>query len=74
MSSTDALLRELHETLLRTLLDRIKNGEEVKPADLEVARKFLADNGIDADAQRSSGLQTLTKSVVDNLPFTDSKH
>lgn len=72
--SADDLLKRLHEKLLQKLLDRLDAGEDVKPADLEVARKFLADNGIDADAMRNPGMGQLTKSVVDNLPFTDTAH
>lgn len=71
MSDTDDLLRELHEVTLRNLLSRIKNGEEVKAADLEVARKFLADNGVNADVKNSAPLKQLRSSVLDNLPFSE---
>jgi hypothetical protein len=71
VSLTDDLLRDLHDALLKNLLARIKSGEEVKAADLEVARKFLADNGVNADAERNHGLKTLNTGVLANLPFTE---
>ncbi|MCQ4158751.1 hypothetical protein NON00_02265 [Roseomonas sp. GC11] len=70
MSYTDDLLADLHAALLRDLLRRIQSGEEVKPADLEVARKFLADNKVTADLLKSREGRTLTSAVA-NLPFTD---
>lgn len=74
MSGTDDLLRDLHNAVLKTLLERIQNGEEVKAADLEVARKFLADNGVNADADRSPALTALKGTVLANLPFTDKRN
>jgi hypothetical protein len=71
--SMDDLLRELHEESIRLLLKRIRSGEDVKAADLEVARKFLADNGVNADIDRNPGLQKLKSSVLDKLPFTDER-
>lgn len=71
--SMDAMLRRLHEAAIRSLLARIESGEDVKAADLEVARKFLADNGVNADADRNPALGRLKKTVLDNLPFTDEK-
>ena len=57
-------LKELHDVLTQQLLDRVKS-EDAKASDLNVARQFLKDNGIEALPVDNSPL----KSLVDELPF-----
>ena len=59
-------LEDLHELVADTLLDRINNGEAT-PADLNVARQFLKDNGIDAMPEKTSPMFNLALA----LPFQD---
>ena len=57
-------LKELHGVLAEELLKRVKDPE-AKASDLNVARQFLKDNGIEAIPVDNSPL----KSLVDELPF-----
>ena len=61
---SDKKLTELHTRLAERLLERIKDPD-VKASDLNVARQFLRDNGIDAVPTEGSPLQRL----ADELPF-----
>ena len=61
---SDTKLRELHGILAEKLLEKVKDPE-CKSADLNVARQFLRDNGIDAVPTEGSSLQRL----ADELPF-----
>ena len=61
-------LKELHEVLATELLKRVKDPE-AKSADLNVARQFLKDNGIDAVPVDNSPLEKLMK----ELPFEEKK-
>lgn len=54
------LLKQLHEGVGRALLERIQSGE-ANAADLNVARQFLKDNGIDASVRASEPLLNLAK-------------
>lgn len=56
----DQLLAALHEGVGRSLLERIQSGE-ANAADLNVARQFLKDNGIDASIKSSEPLLNLAK-------------
>ena len=60
----DALFSALHKALADDLLKRIQSGEATA-ADLNVARAFLKDNGVDAVPAQGSPLGNL----VGNLPF-----
>ena len=60
----DDTLKELHTRLAERLLDRIKEPD-VKASDLNVARQFLRDNGIDCVPTEGSPLHKL----ADELPF-----
>ena len=64
----EKVLDELHETLATTLLEKVKS-EDVKASDLNVARQFLKDNGIEGLPTDNSSL----KSLVDELPFTEEE-
>ena len=61
-------LKQLHSILAEQLLKRIKE-EDVKASDLNVARQFLKDNGIEAIPTDNSPL----KSLVDELPFNSEE-
>ena len=50
------------------LLDKVKDPE-VKSSDLNVARQFLKDNGIDAVPVDDSPLQKL----LDEMPFDEKR-
>jgi hypothetical protein len=63
---TDNKLKDLHNLLAEKLLDRVKDPE-VKASDLNVARQFLKDNGIDALPVDESPL----KKLMEELPFNE---
>ena len=46
MEDNKKALESLHTVLVQELLDRIRAGD-AKPSDLNVARQFLKDNGIE---------------------------
>lgn len=54
------LLNQIHTVLAETLFDKIKNGTATS-TDLNVARQFLKDNGIDCVPQASEPLLNLAK-------------
>ena len=62
----DKVLHELHIELAQTLLDRVRSGE-AKASDLNVARQFLKDNGIEGLPVENTPL----KDLVDELPFEE---
>ena len=64
MKDNKKALESLHTALVQELLDRIRTGD-AKPSDLNVARQFLKDNGIEAIPVDNSPL----KALVDELPF-----
>ena len=64
MSLKEKKLEHLHSELTDKLLEKIKDPE-VKASDLNVARQFLKDNGIEAIPVDNSPL----KALVDELPF-----
>jgi hypothetical protein len=66
--ATTELLDSLHGELARQLTARIKSGEATA-SDLNVARQFLKDNGIDAVPREASPLTELAKS----LPFPSAE-
>tara|TARA_R100001082_G_scaffold73392_1_gene42160 strand:+ start:443 stop:652 length:210 start_codon:yes stop_codon:yes gene_type:complete len=57
-------LETLHNKLAEDLLLRIESGE-ASSAELNVARQFLKDNGIDSSLQQDNPLINLAKT----LPF-----
>ena len=64
----DQKLKELHGVLAQELLKRVKDPE-AKASDLNVARQFLKDNGIEALPVDNSPL----KALVDELPFDNEE-
>tara|TARA_R100000773_G_scaffold22812_1_gene20082 strand:- start:3710 stop:3913 length:204 start_codon:yes stop_codon:yes gene_type:complete len=59
---------KLHKVLAEQLLARVESGEATA-SELNVARQFLKDNGIDGTVEQSDPLANLTKI----LPFTDKE-
>ena len=57
-------LKELHAVLAEKLLEKVKSSDATA-SELNVARQFLRDNGIDAVPTEGSSLQRL----ADELPF-----
>ena len=66
MINKEKQLEQLHSELTQKLLEKIRDPE-VKASDLNVARQFLKDNGVESIPIDNSPL----KSLVDELPFTD---
>ena len=56
-------LESLHSVLTRVLLDRVKSPA-AKAGDLNVARQFLKDNGIECIPTEKNGLED----IMNNLP------
>ena len=56
-------LEDLHSTLTDVLIDRVKSGD-AKAGDLNVARQFLKDNGIQCIPTEKNGLED----IMNNLP------
>lgn len=61
-------LEELHRLLAEEFVRRIRSGE-ASPADLNAARQFLRDNGIDATPNEANPLFNLAMA----LPFNSEK-
>jgi len=61
---SDKKLKELHEVLAEKLLEKVKSSDATA-SELNVARQFLRDNGIDAVPTEGSPL----KKLIDELPF-----
>ena len=59
-------LENLHSELTQKLLDKIRSPE-VTASELNVARQFLKDNGVESIPIDHSPL----KSLVDEMPFSD---
>lgn len=64
-------LEELHGLVARELAKRIRAGEWTA-ADMNVARAFLKDNGIESLLTPENPLGQLKGAVTDNLPFPDA--
>ena len=64
MDEKDRILSDLHKAVAEDLLNRVLSGE-ANAAELNVARGFLKDNGIDATASQREPMANLAKS----LPF-----
>lgn len=60
--------KQLHKVLAEQLLARVESGEATA-SELNVARQFLKDNGIDGTVEQSDPLASLVKV----LPFTDKE-
>ena len=60
-------LKELHAVLAEKLLAKVK-APDAKSSDLNVARQFLRDNGIDAVPTEGSSLDKLVKELPFDVP------
>ena len=60
-------LNNLHSALTDTLLDKVTSGD-AKAGDLNVARQFLKDNGIECIPTENNKMDDLMK----NLPDLDA--
>ena len=65
MSEKEKKLEDLHTALTDVLLQKV-TGDDVKASDLNVARQFLKDNGIEGLPVDNSNLRQL----VDELPYS----
>ena len=57
-------LESLHSVLTSVLLDRVKSPA-AKAGDLNVARQFLKDNGIECIPTENNGMEDLIKNLPD---------
>ena len=78
MNMTDTNLRDLHGLLADELANRIRSGEAA-PSDLNVARQFLKDNGIESLPVDDSPLKSLLETLPDpnqvqEFPTQDIPH
>jgi len=64
MEDNKKALESLHTVLVQELLDRIRAGD-AKPSDLNVARQFLKDNGIECIPAPESPFGDLMSSLPD---------
>jgi len=65
--------RLLYNGFVEVLLEKLKQGKDISPKDLEVIQKFLASQNIGADPVKHTGLNELStkaKSTLD-LPFEE---
>ena len=65
-------LESLHSVLTRVLLDRVKNPE-AKAGDLNVARQFLKDNGIECIPTENKRMEDLMQNLpdLDTIPVSE---
>ena len=61
------LLKTIHYELAKELLDKIKSGD-AKAGDLNVARQFLKDNGIECIPVENNPMEE----IMNNLPDLDA--
>jgi len=74
MANLEALFASLHNKLGEELLKRIEAGEATS-SELNVARQFLKDNGIDDIPRENSPLQTLSElSIFDDDDPNELRH
>ena len=57
-------LNNLHSALTETLLDKVTSGD-AKAGDLNVARQFLKDNGIECIPTENNKMDDLMKNLTD---------
>jgi len=62
----EKILSDLHSAVAEELLRRVISGE-ANAAELNVARGFLKDNGIDAGLDQSEPMANLAKSLPFNI-------
>ena len=72
MDKSLEVLNTLHLCLAKELLDKIKSGD-AKAGDLNVARQFLKDNGIECIPVENNPMTELMNNLPDleTIPLTD---
>ena len=67
MDKSLKIMKTLHYELAKDLLDKVRSGE-AKAGDLNVARQFLKDNGIECIPVENNPMEDL----MNNLPDLES--
>ena len=72
MDKNFKLLEQLHLVLAQELLDKVKSGE-AKAGDLNVARQFLKDNGVECIPVEKNPMEELMLKLpdLDAVPLAD---
>ena len=72
MDKSFKVLNNMHYELAKCLLDMIKSGE-AKASDLNVARQFLKDNGIECIPTENNGMEDLMQNLpdLDTIPVSE---
>ena len=72
MDKSLEILNTMHYELAKFLVDKIKTGE-AKAGDLNVARQFLKDNGIECIPVENNPMEELMNSLpdLDAIPLAD---
>ena len=72
MDKNFKLLEQLHLVLAQELLDKVKSGD-AKAGDLNVARQFLKDNGVECMPVEKNPMEELMLNLpdLDAVPLAD---
>ena len=72
MDKSLKIMKTLHHELAKELLDKVRCGE-AKAGDLNVARQFLKDNGIECIPVENNPMTELMNNLPDleTIPLTD---
>ena len=72
MDKNFKLLEQLHLVLAQALLDKVKSGD-AKAGDLNVARQFLKDNGVECIPVEKNPMEELMLNLpdLDAIPLAD---
>jgi len=72
MDKNFKLLEQLHLVLAQELLDKVKSGD-AKAGDLNVARQFLKDNGVECIPIEKNPMEELMLNLpdLDAVPLAD---
>tara|TARA_B100000900_G_scaffold19485_1_gene15217 strand:- start:57 stop:275 length:219 start_codon:yes stop_codon:yes gene_type:complete len=72
MDKNFKLLEQLHLVLAQELLDKVKSGD-AKAGDLNVARQFLKDNGVECIPVEKNPMEELMLNLpdLDAVPLAD---
>ena len=72
MDKNFKLLEQLHLVLAQELLDKVKSGD-AKAGDLNVARQFLKDNGVECIPVEKNPMEELMLILpdLDAIPLAD---
>ena len=72
MDKSLKIMKDIHYELAKYILDLIKSGE-AKAGDLNVARQFLKDNGIECIPVENNPMEELMNNLpdLDAIPLAD---